>query len=128
VFVAVAAVADWRAERPNASKIKKSIPPEPVTVRFVPNPDILAAVAALPSPPFCVGFAAESERLIEHARAKLIAKKLPLIIANHAQDAIGADDSELTVIDERGAVMLPRAGKLEQARRIVAEIAARLSN
>jgi phosphopantothenoylcysteine decarboxylase/phosphopantothenate--cysteine ligase len=96
-------------------------------MRFVPNPDILAAVAALPSPPFCVGFAAESEHLIEHARAKLVAKKLPLVIANQAQDAIGADDSELTLIDERRAVTLPRTGKLEQARRIITEIAARLS-
>ena len=127
VFVAVAAVADWRAERPSASKLKKSGSSEPVTMRFVPNPDILAAVAALPSAPFCVGFAAESERLIEHARAKLVAKKLPLVIANQVQDAIGRDDNELTLIDERSAVTLPRAGKLEQARRIITEIAARLS-
>jgi phosphopantothenoylcysteine decarboxylase / phosphopantothenate---cysteine ligase len=127
VFVAVAAVADWRAERPSASKIKKSAPSEPLTLRLLANPDILAAVAALPSPPFCVGFAAESERLIEHARAKLVAKKLPLIIANQVQDAVGADDSELTLVDERSAVTLPRADKLEQARRIVTEIAGRLS-
>src|SRR5689334_22593251 len=126
VFVAVAAVADWRAELPSAAKIKKSSPPEPLTVRFVPNPDILAEVAALPSPPFCVGFAAESERLVEHARAKLAAKKLPLVIANRVQDAIGADESELVLVEERASVTLPRAGKLEQARRIVAEIAARL--
>ncbi|HEX4584723.1 MAG TPA: bifunctional phosphopantothenoylcysteine decarboxylase/phosphopantothenate--cysteine ligase CoaBC [Burkholderiaceae bacterium] len=126
VFVAVAAVADWRAEHPSTGKMKKSNPPEPVTIRFVPNPDILAEVAALPSPPFCVGFAAESEGLIEHARAKLTAKKLPLIIANRAQDAIGADDSELILVDEHASVTLPRAGKLEQARRIVAEISARL--
>jgi len=126
VFVSVAAVADWAAERPNASKIKKANPPEPLTVRFVPNVDILAAVAALASAPFCVGFAAESERLIENARTKLSAKKLPLIVANRAQDAIGADDSELTLVDESSAVTLPRAGKLEQARRIVTEIAARL--
>jgi phosphopantothenoylcysteine decarboxylase / phosphopantothenate---cysteine ligase len=126
VFVAVAAVADWRAELPSAAKIKKSSPPEPLTVRFVPNPDILAEVAALPSPPFCVGFAAESERLVEHARAKLTAKKLPLVIANRVQDAVGADESELVLVEERASVTLPRAGKLEQARRIVAEIAARL--
>jgi phosphopantothenoylcysteine decarboxylase/phosphopantothenate--cysteine ligase len=97
-----------------------------VTIRFVPNPDILAEVAALPSPPFCVGFAAESEHLVENARAKLAAKKLSLVIANRAQDAIGADDSELILVDERASVTLARASKLEQARRIVAEIAARL--
>jgi phosphopantothenoylcysteine decarboxylase/phosphopantothenate--cysteine ligase len=126
VFVAVAAVADWRVEQPVAAKMKKSTPAEPVTIRFVPNPDILAEVAALPSPPFCVGFAAESEHLVESARAKLAAKKLPLVIANRAQDAIGADESELMLIDELASVTLPSAGKLEQARRIVAEIAARL--
>ncbi|HUD25555.1 MAG TPA: bifunctional phosphopantothenoylcysteine decarboxylase/phosphopantothenate--cysteine ligase CoaBC [Burkholderiaceae bacterium] len=126
VFVAVAAVADWRAERPVAAKMKKSAASEPLTIRFVPNPDILAEVAALPSPPFCVGFAAESEHLVENARAKLAAKKLPLVIANRAQDAIGADDSELLLIDERASVTLPRASKLQQARRIVADIAARL--
>jgi phosphopantothenoylcysteine decarboxylase/phosphopantothenate--cysteine ligase len=128
VFVAVAAVADWRAEQPSAAKLKKSSPPEAVTLRFVPNPDILAAVAALPSAPLCVGFAAESERLVEHARAKLAAKKLALVVANRAQDAIGADASELILVDERASVTLPRAGKLEQARRIVAEIAARLGS
>jgi len=126
VFVAVAAVADWRVEQPVAAKMKKSTPAEPVTIRFVPNPDILAEVAALPSPPFCVGFAAESEHLVENARAKLAAKKLPLVIANRAQDAIGSDESELMLIDELASVTLPSAGKLEQARRIVAEIAARL--
>jgi len=126
VFVAVAAVADWRVEQPGTAKMKKSVPPEPVTIRFVPNPDILAEVAALPSPPFCVGFAAESEHLVENARAKLAAKKLSLVIANRAQDAIGADDSELILVDERASVTLARASKLEQARRIVAEIAARL--
>ena len=126
VFVAVAAVADWRPEQPGTAKIKKSVPPEPVTIRFVPNPDILAEVAALPSPPFCVGFAAESDRLLENARAKLTAKKVPLVIGNRAQDAIGAEESELILVDAHASVTLPRAGKLEQARRIVAEIAARL--
>jgi phosphopantothenoylcysteine decarboxylase/phosphopantothenate--cysteine ligase len=126
VFVAVAAVADWRPEQPSAGKIKKASPPEPIALRFVPNPDILAQVAALPSAPFCVGFAAESDRLVERARTKLAAKKLALIVANLAQDAIGADQSELTLIDERASLTLQRAPKLEQARRIVAEIAARL--
>jgi phosphopantothenoylcysteine decarboxylase/phosphopantothenate--cysteine ligase len=127
IFVAVAAVADWRVERPSAAKLKKSVPPEPLSIRLEPNADILAAVAALPSAPFCVGFAAESERLIEQARAKLTAKKLPLIVANLVQDAVGADQSELIIVDQRSTVTLPRAGKLEQARRIVAEIAARLN-
>ena len=125
-FVAVAAVADWRPEQPRTTKMKKAAVPQSVELRFVPNPDILAAVAALPSPPLCVGFAAESERLAEHARAKLATKKIPLIVANLAQDALGADEAELMLIDSQSSVTWPRARKIDHARRLVAEIAARL--
>ena len=125
VFISVAAVADWRVDQPSAVKLKKdgSGPP---TLRLVPNADILAQVAALPRPPFCVGFAAETDQLQANARAKLDAKKISLIVANRAQDAIGADQAELVLIDERSTVTWPREDKLEQARRLVAEIAARL--
>jgi phosphopantothenoylcysteine decarboxylase/phosphopantothenate--cysteine ligase len=125
VFVAVAAVADWRVVNASRTKLKKAhgAPPQ---LQFEPNPDILAQVAALPSAPLCVGFAAESERLVEHAVAKRAAKGVPLIVANLAQDAFGAPDSELHLIDAGGVEMLPRAGKLVQARRIIAAIAQRL--
>lgn len=124
VFIAVAAVADWRVANVSASKLKKdrSGPPR---LEFAQNPDILARVAALPNPPYCVGFAAESENVLENARAKLHSKAIPLVIANRAQDALGADDNELQLIDAAGATALPRATKLEQARRIVAEVARR---
>ncbi|MFN3564652.1 MAG: bifunctional phosphopantothenoylcysteine decarboxylase/phosphopantothenate--cysteine ligase CoaBC [Burkholderiaceae bacterium] len=125
VFIAVAAVADWRVKAPSASKLKKD--KGPPQLDFEPNPDILAAVAALPSPPYCVGFAAESDHVIEHARAKLRAKNVPLIVANRAQDAFGADASELHLVDAQGVVTLAKDDKLAQARRIVAEIAARLA-
>lgn len=125
VFIAVAAVADWRVKAPSASKLKKA--KGPPQLDFEPNPDILAAVAALPSPPYCVGFAAESDNVIEYARAKLRAKNVPLIVANRAQDAFGADDSELHLVDAQGVVTLAKDDKLAQARRIVAEIAARLA-
>jgi phosphopantothenoylcysteine decarboxylase/phosphopantothenate--cysteine ligase len=121
VFVAVAAVADWRVENESPVKLKKN-PSGPPSLRLVPNPDILAQVAALPSPPFCVGFAAETGDVQANARAKLAAKGIALIVANLAQDALGADQAELVLIDERSSVTLPRADKLEQARRLVAEI------
>jgi len=125
VFVAVAAVADWRIATPSAIKLKKTAgaPPQ---LALVANPDILATVAALPGAPYCVGFAAESERVVEHARAKRAAKNIPLIVANRVEDALGADDSELTLVDAARAVVLARAGKLQQARRLVAAIAQRL--
>lgn len=114
IFIAVAAVADYRVSQPSAQKIKKST--GNLILELVPNPDILAYVAALPNPPFCVGFAAESENMREYAEQKRIAKKLPLLAANLAQDAIGADDNELVLFDDTGEYLLPRADKLIQAR------------
>jgi phosphopantothenoylcysteine decarboxylase/phosphopantothenate--cysteine ligase len=124
VFIAVAAVADWRVKAPSTAKLKKT--QGPPQLAFEPNPDILAAVAALPAPPYCVGFAAESENVIEHAQAKLKSKRVPLIVANRAQDAFGADANELHLIDAQGVVTLAKDDKLAQARRIIAAIAARL--
>jgi phosphopantothenoylcysteine decarboxylase/phosphopantothenate--cysteine ligase len=125
VFVAVAAVADWRVDRESPVKLKKDASGPP-SLRLVPNPDILAQVAALPSAPFCVGFAAETGDVQANARAKLGAKKIPLIVANLAQDALGADQAELVLVDAQSTVTWPRADKLEQARRLVAEIERRL--
>ena len=88
----------------------------------MPNPDILAYVAALPNAPFCVGFAAESENLAEYAEAKRKRKKLPLLAANLAQDAIGADENEIMLFDDDGAHPLPRAPKEAVARQLVAHI------
>jgi len=88
----------------------------------VPNPDILAYVAALPKPPFCVGFAAESENLKVYAEQKRRAKKLPLLAANLAQEAIGADDNELVLFDDAGEHVLPRSDKLAQARALLRHV------
>jgi phosphopantothenoylcysteine decarboxylase/phosphopantothenate--cysteine ligase len=125
VFVAVAAVADWRVSNASASKLKKQSGSLPA-LQFAPNPDILASVAALAAPPFCVGFAAESENVIENAHAKLASKKVPMVVANRAQDALGADASELHLVEPSGVTTLPQAAKLEQARRLIAVIAERL--
>jgi phosphopantothenoylcysteine decarboxylase/phosphopantothenate--cysteine ligase len=89
----------------------------------VPNPDILAWVAGRPRPPFCVGFAAETENLRQHAEAKRRSKKVPLLAANLAQRAIGADDNELILLDDKGAHKLPRAPKEVVARQLVTHIA-----
>lgn len=121
VFVSVAAVADYRPAKMREQKIKKS--DEALTIELVPTTDILAYVAGLPEPPFCVGFAAESEKLEEYAEAKRKRKKLPLLAANLAQSAIGADDNEVTLFDDQGAHRLPRAPKEMVARELVAHIA-----
>lgn len=120
IFIAVAAVADYRVAQTSAQKIKKSA--ANLTLELVPNPDILAYVAALPQPPFCVGFAAESENLRVYAEQKRRAKKLPLLAANLAQQAIGADDNELILFDDAGEHLLPRSDKLTQARALLDHI------
>jgi phosphopantothenoylcysteine decarboxylase/phosphopantothenate--cysteine ligase len=117
MFIGVAAVADYRAAHPSEQKIKKS--DATLTLELIPNPDILAYVASLPKPPFCVGFAAESEKLAEYAGAKRKNKNIPLLAANLAQNAIGNDDNELVLFDESGPHALPRADKLTLARALM---------
>lgn len=117
IFIGVAAVADYRVAQTSAQKIKKD--GGNLTLELVPNPDILAYVAALAKPPFCVGFAAESENLKSNAEQKRRAKKLPLLAANLAQEAIGADDNELILFDDAGEHVLPRSDKLSQARALL---------
>ena len=129
IFISVAAVADYRVALPSAQKIKKNTDknsPGKLTLELVPNPDILAYVANLPNPPFCVGFAAESEHLAEYAEQKRRAKKLPLMVGNLAQQAIGSDGNELMLFDDSGSHVLPRADKLTLARQLVQHIAQRL--
>jgi phosphopantothenoylcysteine decarboxylase/phosphopantothenate--cysteine ligase len=127
VFVATAAVADWRVAKVAEDKIKKRAGEGAPSFDLVENVDILAAVAALPEPPFCVGFAAESGDLLAQASAKRLKKRVPLIVANLGPATFGADDNALTLIDEHGVRELARAGKLTLARQLVAEIAARIA-
>ena len=123
-FIAVAAVADYTPVLPATSKIKKS--GAPLTIALQPTVDILASVAARPNAPYCVGFAAETDDIPRNADEKRRRKKLPLIVANRAQDAFGSDDNEVILFDDAGAHPLPRMGKLALARHLVAEIARRL--
>lgn len=126
VFIAVAAVADWRVSQVSAQKIKKQdeAPPQ---LSFEQNLDILATVAALPSPPYCVGFAAESENLLEYGAAKRAKKNIPLLVGNIGHQTFGKDDNELVLFDVQGHHLLPRASKDQLADRLVAEIAKRLT-
>lgn len=126
VFFSVAAVSDYRAKQHAAQKIKKS-GGAAFGLELIENPDILAWVAGQKDAPFCVGFAAESEKLAEHARAKRAKKAVPLLAANLAQHALGADDNDITLFDERGEHPLGRAPKLELARRLVAHVAGMLA-
>jgi phosphopantothenoylcysteine decarboxylase/phosphopantothenate--cysteine ligase len=127
IFVAVAAVADWRIDCASPTKLKKTPDGPSPTLRMERNIDILAAVSSRPSPPFCVGFAAETDNVIENAKIKLRTKSVPLMLANVAQDALGSNDNEIHIVDASSVVTLKRADKLSQARRIVAEIASRLN-
>ena len=125
MFVSVAAVSDYRVKNRAAQKLKKGN--GGVSLELEENPDILAWVAALPRPPFCIGFAAESEKLEQHAREKRARKNIPLIAANLAADALGSDDNALTLYDERGEHPLGRAAKLELARKLLEHAAGMLA-
>jgi phosphopantothenoylcysteine decarboxylase / phosphopantothenate---cysteine ligase len=128
VFVATAAVADWRPAQMNEHKIKKDGKKLSPTFELTENPDILAAVAALPERPFCVGFAAESQDLLKHAREKLVRKNVPLIVGNLGPATFGRDDNALVLVDASGQRELPHNDKLSLARELIREIATRLKN
>jgi phosphopantothenoylcysteine decarboxylase/phosphopantothenate--cysteine ligase len=127
IFIATAAVADWRPTVFTDHKIKKAVDKRVPGFELTENPDILAAVAKLPKPPYCVGFAAESHDMLRHARDKLVRKGVPLIVGNLGPATFGRDDNTLTLVDAQGESELPRADKLTLARRLVAEIARRIA-
>ncbi len=129
IFVGVAAVADWRVDNASAQKIKKDGSGDAPQLHFAQNPDILASVAATTSLngwPYCVGFAAESENLIEYGAVKREKKGIPLLVGNIGPQTFGQDENAIVLFDENGHTVLPRASKLELARQLVSEIAKRL--
>jgi phosphopantothenoylcysteine decarboxylase / phosphopantothenate---cysteine ligase len=131
VFVATAAVADWRPDQAADQKIKKDGSGQTPALRFTENPDILASVAqserAQSGALFCVGFAAESHDLLNHAKAKRERKGVPLLVGNIGPATFGQDDNALLLVDAQGAKELPHANKLELARLLVQDIALRLA-
>jgi phosphopantothenoylcysteine decarboxylase/phosphopantothenate--cysteine ligase len=127
IFISVAAVADYRPRTVAAQKLKKSA--AAMRLELERNPDILAAVAALPAAPFTVGFAAETEKLAEHAQQKLRAKHIDMIAANAVGNGQGfdRDDNALQLFWAGGGQALPRSGKAQLARQLIAVIADRFA-
>ncbi|MDP2831833.1 MAG: bifunctional phosphopantothenoylcysteine decarboxylase/phosphopantothenate--cysteine ligase CoaBC [Pseudomonadota bacterium] len=121
IFISVAAVADYYVLNPSEQKIKKDA--HILTLELAPNPDILAGISSREKPPFCVGFAAESENIEEYAELKRRRKHLPLIVANDVKEAVGSDEVRLILLDEAGRHVLEKADKQTQARLLVAHIA-----
>ncbi|MDM7456316.1 MAG: bifunctional phosphopantothenoylcysteine decarboxylase/phosphopantothenate--cysteine ligase CoaBC [Tepidimonas sp.] len=130
LFIAAAAVSDWRPAQVAEHKLKKADGSPPPALTFVENPDILATVAALPRAQrrelYCVGFAAESHDLLAHAQAKRVRKGVPLLVGNIGPATFGRDDNALVLVDERQALELPPAPKIVLARQLIGEIARRL--
>ncbi|OIR02705.1 coenzyme A biosynthesis bifunctional protein CoaBC [mine drainage metagenome] len=128
VFIAAAAVADWRPAATQPGKLKKQSGEPPPVLRLDTNPDILAEVAARADAPYCVGFAAETDNLAANAQAKRLRKGVPMLVGNLGPQTFGRDDNACVLIDANGMTELPRMDKLALARRILHEIAARLPN
>lgn len=130
LFIATAAVADWRCAYIASQKLKKERNSTPPALNLVENPDILATVAQSPQAQsgalYCMGFAAESENLCANAQAKRLRKQVPLLAANIGTATFGQDDNALLLVDAQGTTDLPRANKHQLARQLVAEIARRL--
>ncbi len=120
IFISVAAVADFKVKNPNEHKIKKS--QKNLSIEFDETADILKSVAHRKNPPFCVGFAAESQDVEEYARKKRIEKGIPLIAANLVTEALNSDDNSLILIDDHGIKKLASSSKLEQARLLITHI------
>jgi phosphopantothenoylcysteine decarboxylase/phosphopantothenate--cysteine ligase len=132
VFIATAAVADWRPAHVAVEKIKKDANGSMPSLTWEENPDILAEVATSPRAQtgalYCVGFAAESHDLQAHAQAKRLRKGVPLMVGNIGPATFGADDNALLLVDAQGSTEWPRATKLALARQLVADVARRLKS
>ena len=131
IFIATAAVADWRVTAPSERKLKKDAAGLAPQLAFEENADILATVAKSPAAMqgslFCVGFAAESHDLASNAQAKRLRKNVPLLVGNIGPDTFGQDHNALLLVDAGGSFELPRAPKLSLARKLVREIADRMN-
>jgi phosphopantothenoylcysteine decarboxylase/phosphopantothenate--cysteine ligase len=130
IFIAVAAVADWRIANASDQKLKKNPNGTAPDLKFEQNPDILASVAArtnLAGHPYCVGFAAESENLVQFGADKREKKGIPLLVGNIGHHTFGQDDNTIILFDENGHTILPRADKLTLARQLISEISKRIS-
>ncbi len=129
VFISVAAVADYRPARPAAQKLKKGLPKQ--KIEFVANPDIVSEVAALEHGPLTVGFAAETEKLKEHAQEKLSRKRLDMIAANRVGQAgsgFESDQNEILLLTPSGEQDLGKGSKRKLAQLLIKAVASRLKD
>jgi len=126
IFISVAAVADYSPDAPSNQKIKKSS--DELTLTLKRNKDILAEVASLPAAPFCVGFAAETQDLINLAEKKRQAKKLPLLVANLVSESMGQEDANITLLDDNGSHPLKRANKAALATQLLTHVSQMLDS
>lgn len=131
IFIATAAVADYRPDTTNNQKIKKQGTGAPMTLKLVENPDIVATIAKQTPKPFTVGFAAETQHVVQYARDKIKRKNLDMIVANDvSQSGIGfnSDENAVTVIWPEGEKTLPQASKQNIAKHIITLIHEQLTN
>ena len=122
-FISVAAVADYKVSNASKQKLKKDGSGKAPIIELTENPDILASVAALPQPPFCVGFAAESENVLAYGRAKRLRKKIPMLVANQVSVAMGKATNQITIIDDEQETSFPETSKQQAAEAIVKRLA-----
>ena len=127
VFISVAAVADYKVKNSSSQKMKKDGSGKVPVIELTENPDILASIASLPTPPFCVGFAAESEHILEYARVKKIRKNIPMLIANQISLSMGKTTNQITIIDDENEISFPETDKRQAADNIVKHLATRLN-
>ena len=127
VFISVAAVADYKVKNSSSQKMKKDGSGKVPIIELTENPDILASIASLPNPPFCVGFAAESERVLEYAKVKRIRKNIPMLVANQISQSMGKTTNQITIIDDENEISFPETDKRQAADNIVQHLAARLN-
>lgn len=123
IFIAVAAVADWKVAHVASQKIKKAHADDVPSLEFVQTPDILATIANSPNAPYCVGFAAESEHVIEYAQAKRIKKNIPLMIANQGPATFGSEYNQVSLVTAEGVTTLPNMRKDALAQQLIQAIA-----
>ena len=126
VFISVAAVADYKVTNSSPHKLKKENSKDTPTLELEANPDILASVATLPKSPFCIGFAAESEKVLEYAREKRLRKGIPMLIANDVSQAMGKPTNQITIITDDEELSFPEKEKLQVAEEIVQSLARHL--
>lgn len=125
VFIGVAAVADYRPATVESNKIKKKS--DQLEITLIKNPDIISEISKLPNRPFVVGFAAETENIVDNGKAKLEKKKLDLLFANNAVETFNSDSIAVTAISKQGCQEFPTSNKNVAARKMLSLISERLN-